>query len=336
MSTTEPMINDTFGSLLRDRGSGVNASTFHPYPSPVFCLGLSAACNPPLQGTVTPTNTVFLAQPLERQTLESPHPTLPHANSTLPQHSSPQFLSSNQVSTAPSQLLVLQLGLQHAYHQKQQQRQHTQLQLQHAFILNQPKRERLQLQLARQDEEIQELQRQLATLQQQLLSQQSVLMNSGPQTAMQPWASEFPCSVASQIPSYQSTHDGGQDTNVPSASDLASSSLHGNLPLTIQSELNLGQSWQPHTPPEPLVMVPATIDWNKMETERQDRVETSKVEGKRPQKRFTDEQWRKVMSLLTGEDPPSYQTIAKKLGCSKSTVWRNLQKYLGQAKKKAS
>jgi hypothetical protein len=82
-------------------------------------------------------------------------------------------------------------------------------------------------------------------------------------------------------------------------------------------------------------MVPATIDWNKMETELQDRVETSKVEGKRPQKRFTDEQWRKVMSLLTGEDPPSYQTIAKMLGCSKSTVCRNLQKYLGQAKKKA-
>jgi len=184
MSTTEPMINDTIGSLLRDRGSGVNASTFHPYPRPVFCLGLSAACNPPLQGTVTPTNTVFLAQPLERHTLESSHPTLPHVSATPPQHPSPQFLSSNQVPTAPSQLLVLRLGLQHAYHQKQQQRQHTQLQLQHAFILNQPKRERLQLQLVRQDEEIQELQWQLANLQQQLLSQQLV-----PQIAMQPWAS---------------------------------------------------------------------------------------------------------------------------------------------------
>jgi hypothetical protein len=56
--------------------------------------------------------------------------------------------------------------------------------LQHAFILNQPKRERLQLQLVRQDEEIQELQWQLANLQQQLLSQQLV-----PQIAMQPWAS---------------------------------------------------------------------------------------------------------------------------------------------------
>jgi len=69
------------------------------------------------------------------------------------------------------------------------------------------------------------------------------------------------------------------------------------------------------------------------DAEHQDRVEvSSRAEGKRHQKRLTDEQSRDIISRLEGEDPESYQTIANDIGCSKSTVWRQRQKFLRQTK----
>jgi DNA invertase Pin-like site-specific DNA recombinase len=78
---------------------------------------------------------------------------------------------------------------------------------------------------------------------------------------------------------------------------------------------------------------PATGDCNTQENERQDRVVTSsKTEGKRPQKRLTNEQSRDIITRCEGEDPESFQAIAKAMGCSKSTVWRHKQKHLRQTK----
>jgi DNA invertase Pin-like site-specific DNA recombinase len=77
----------------------------------------------------------------------------------------------------------------------------------------------------------------------------------------------------------------------------------------------------------------ATIDGNKIETERPDRVVTRNgYDGKKYQKRLTDEQLRDIISRRGGDVPESYQTIAKDIGCSKSTAWRQAKKYERQTK----
>ncbi|KAK3821837.1 MAG: hypothetical protein J3Q66DRAFT_367506 [Benniella sp.] len=214
---------------------------------------------------------------------------------------------------------------------------------------SQRQEDRLQLQVIHQDQWLQQFkkqqqQQQFAYPQQQQrqfgTSQntspfQELPMNIGPEasTTQQPWASELPYPLASQIPLYQPTHKERQKVSVPSTSDLESSSLLGHLPFTIQPESDLGQSWRLHVPLASQGLVPATTDCNRMEKERQDRVVAcSKTEGRRPQKRLTCEQSRDIVSRREGEAPESFQTIAKAMGCSKSTAWRHNRKHRAQTK----
>ncbi|KAK3821725.1 MAG: hypothetical protein J3Q66DRAFT_427344 [Benniella sp.] len=157
-------------------------------------------------------------------------------------------------------------------------------------------------------------------------SQELLPMNNGSLTSTQPWGSESPYPVASQIPLHPST-------SAPSASDLAPSSLHAHLPLIFQPEPNLEQNGQPHVPSASLRLAPIVIDCNRIETEHLDRVEArSKTEGKRHQRRFTDEESQDIILRREGDVPESYQTIAKAIGCSKSTAWRKRHKYETQIK----
>ncbi|KAK3821839.1 MAG: hypothetical protein J3Q66DRAFT_157250 [Benniella sp.] len=307
VSTTE-MFN-------RDRGSG--ASNFHSDSGPASRLGLCAACN----------TTLGFCSCVH----ESSQPTVPHVIPSPPQHPSPQFLSSSQVPMVSSHSSALQFALQYAHHQRQQKLYDTQLRLEHASMLNQTEIERLQLQRTRLVQQIQQLQQLPARLQQQPVApqvaspfqqqsspQQLVPMNSGASTP--PWPFEFPYTLASQIPSYQSTHEERKNTNVPFTFGPALSPLHEHYPSTIQSHV-------------PLVSQNSAAVDNGMETERLDRVETrSKIRVKKPQNRLTDEQWRRIISIFEREDPPSYQSIANDIGCSKSTVCRTRQRHLDQTK----
>ncbi|KAK3821593.1 MAG: hypothetical protein J3Q66DRAFT_386399 [Benniella sp.] len=131
-------------------------------------------------------------------------------------------------------------------------------------------------------------------LQHQLLSQQFVPMDSGLRSSRQSWVSE----------------------------DLSS---------TIQTENNREQSLQDHRLSTIQNIVPEATGCDRHEAECQDRGEIrSKAEAKRPQWRLTDEQSRNIISRREGEEPASYRTIAKFIGCSKSTAWRHKRKHLCQ------
>ncbi|KAK3821731.1 MAG: hypothetical protein J3Q66DRAFT_398748 [Benniella sp.] len=210
-------------------------------------------------------------------------------------------------------------------------------QLQFQLVQSQQREEQLQLQLEvmRQDLWQQRFQQQQLHHQQQqcpqqffasqngLPSQGPLPMNNGSLTSTQPWGSEqssYP--MVSQIPLHPSK-------SVPSTSDLVPSSLHAQLPLTIDPDLNLRQSCQLHVPSASLILTPVVIDCDVMEIERPDRVENrSKLERKRPQRRLTDEESQDIISRREGDAPESFQTIANAIGCSKSTAWRKSKKHL--------
>ncbi|KAK3821864.1 MAG: hypothetical protein J3Q66DRAFT_427854 [Benniella sp.] len=156
----------------------------------------------------------------------------------------------------------------------------------------------LQLQLERKDRQIQHLQRQLVYHQYQQQYTQH------PQQLVDPQAA--PLFLQQQL-------------------------LFQQLVLMDNDPPSVTQPSQIHYPPTPHVS--ATVNCSTQEPERQVRVETSrKPETKRSQKRLTDEQSRDIISRREGEDPASYQMIANAIGCSKSTVWRQRQKYLRQTK----
>ncbi|KAK3821845.1 MAG: hypothetical protein J3Q66DRAFT_438586 [Benniella sp.] len=218
---------------------------------------------------------------------------------------------------------------------------------------SQRRKEQLQLQLIHQNQWLQQLQQQqqqqqrqqpFAYLQQQQQHperlftpqntppfQELLLVNKGPLTSTtQTCASELPYPLGSQTLLCQSTHNERLNTNVPLTSDLAPSPLRGHLPLPVS---NLEQSQPPHVPLVTQNSSPATTDCDTQEKERQDRgVACNKTEGRRPLKRLTYEQSRDIITRREGEDPESFQTIAKAMGCSKSTVWRHKQKHLRQTK----
>ncbi|KAF9362806.1 hypothetical protein BGX34_005463, partial [Mortierella sp. NVP85] len=158
----------------------------------------------------------------------------------------------------------------------------------------------LQLQLERKDRQIQRLQRQLVQHQHQ---QQ---YTRHPQQLVDPQAAPF----------FQQQQ-----------------LLFQQLVLTDNDPPSLTQPSHVHYPSTSQDPVSVTVNCNTQEPECQVRVETSgKPEAKRPQKRLTDEQSRDIISRREGEDPASYRMIANDIGCSKSTAWRQRQKYLRQTK----
>ncbi|KAK3821833.1 MAG: hypothetical protein J3Q66DRAFT_427723 [Benniella sp.] len=300
VSTTEAMNNDALDSLLRDRteitGSGVSAPTLHSQPNLVLCLGFPApACDFPLQGAATQSNTAVPTQASDGIPFES-HPTLSLFNFLTPQHPSPQSIFLNlQVPTTEALEPTQRLELQHVYHPNQQLVQILQLRL----AQSQHQREQLQLQLEWQDQQIQHLQSQLVHSHQQ----------------------------------HHTQHPQQVDTSRASSSFQQQRLLSQ---LVVLMDNGIQPSTQPslvHHPPTPQTFLPSTINCTVDQTGRQDRVQTgSKTEARRTSRRLTHEQSRAIISRLEGEDPESFQTIAKALGCSKSTVWRQRQKYLRQIK----
>ncbi|KAK3821736.1 MAG: hypothetical protein J3Q66DRAFT_438524 [Benniella sp.] len=224
---------------------------------------------------------------------------------------------------APTQLAQLQFQLM----QSQQREEQLQLQLevmrqdlwQQTFLRHQHHQQQLYLQQQQKHHSEQYFASQNGPPSQALCP-----VNNSSLTPIQPWGSESPYPVTSQIPLHPAT-------SVPSTSDLAPSSLHAHLPSIIQTKLNLGQSCQPHVPSASERLTPVVIDCNKMETGRPDQVETSsKPERKRLQRRLTDEESQDIISRREGNAPESFQRIANAIGCSKSTAWRKRKKYLLQ------
>ncbi|KAK3821834.1 MAG: hypothetical protein J3Q66DRAFT_427729 [Benniella sp.] len=299
VSKTEAM-NDAIGSLPQDRteitGSGMSAPTLHSQPNLVLCLGFPApVCDFSLQGAATQSNTAVPTQASDGIPLES-HPTLPLFNSIPPLHPSLQSISLNlQAPTMEAPESAQRLEMQHIPHQKQHLFQTLQLRLAH----RQHQKEQLQLQLEWQDQQIQHLQWQLVQYHHQ----------------------------------HHTQHPQQLDTSRASSSFQQQQLLSQ---LVILMDNGIQPSTQPslvHYPPAPQTFLPPTINCSVDQTERQDQVQTgSKTEARRTSRRLTHEQSRDIISRLEGEDPESFQTIAKALGCSKSTVWRQRQKYLRQTK----
>ncbi|KAK3821732.1 MAG: hypothetical protein J3Q66DRAFT_438521 [Benniella sp.] len=168
----------------------------------------------------------------------------------------------------------------------------------------------LQFQLAQSQQREEQLQLQLEVMRQDLWLQQFKQQQLYRQQQQQFLTQNAPPSQESLL-----MNNGSLASTQPWTSEL--------LPLTIQPESLAPQSLAPA----------AMIDGNRMETERPDRVMTRrKSEGKRLQKRLTDEQWRDIMSRREANVPASYQTIANEIGCSKSTAWRQRKKYETQTK----
>ena len=83
----------------------------------------------------------------------------------------------------------------------------------------------------------------------------------------------------------------------------------------------LTEPWHVQHPPTSQDSLSAMANCITEEPYHQVRVEaSSETKDKQSRRRFTDEQLRYIKSLR-GKDP-SYQKIAKELGCSKATVWR--------------
>ncbi|KAK3821591.1 MAG: hypothetical protein J3Q66DRAFT_367281 [Benniella sp.] len=303
----EAMDNDALAPLLRDgakiTGSSVSASTvqtrIYSYSDLISLLDSPVPmCDTSLQSTATPINAVVPAQAFHgRHTLEpgaSVHDGSHFLHAVLPPVDSLQLQLNPRVLTLEPHPCIQQPILQNVCPDGLEQQQIQQL----------------QSQLVLKDQHIQNLQWNLSYFQQQLHTQQLV----GPQVVpllKQQLLSQLPVPI----------DNGLQSSSWPSVPEYLSS--------TIQNEKNREQSWQIHSLPTIQNFVPITIDCNRNEVERQDQVELcSETEARRPRRRLTIKQSRDIISRREGGEPASYQTIAKIIGCSKSTVWRHKQKHL--------
>ncbi|KAK3821843.1 MAG: hypothetical protein J3Q66DRAFT_157303 [Benniella sp.] len=290
---TEAMNNDAFDSLLRDRTEITGSGVRAPTLHSYPNLV-------PCLGFPAPMCDFPLQGAATQSNTAVPTQAsdgIPLASHFLPPlHPSPQPISFNlQVPTTKALESTQRLELQHVYHPNQHLVQLLQSRLAHS----QQQREQLQLQLEWHSQQIQHLQWQLVHSHQQ-------------------YHIHYPQQVDTSraSPSFQ------QQQLVSQLVVLMDNSIQPSM-----------QSSPVHYPSTPQIFVPSTINCNINQAERQDRDQTSnKTVASRPSRRLTHEQSRDIISRLEGEDPESFQTIAKAMGCSKSTVWRQRQKYLRQTK----
>ncbi|KAK3821829.1 MAG: hypothetical protein J3Q66DRAFT_427719 [Benniella sp.] len=329
-------------------GSGVAASVFQADNH--SCTGLASwSSDSSPQNTVVPNNSVALMRTFDERPLGPCSPDGTHFSFPMEPGSlllrryyqasferpiiDPSLPPSPPVPTTETQTQIHQLISQYPFHQ---QLTHLQLLLE----LSREREKQLQLQLMQWDQWLQQFrqlqqQRQSEYLQhQQQLHQvvasqdvppfqQPVPMNNGPQISMQPWVSEPPYPVPSQILLCPLTHEERQNTNVPSTLDIVPSSSPVRPPSTIQSERNPRQSYPAHGSPASHDSVISAVVQDRSEAGCRDRVEIgARDNAKGPLRRFTEEEKAVIREYHKNHPDESYSMIGKIFGCSKTTAYR--------------